>query len=150
MWLYVMLLVSALTYLYIWNSWRYWARRGVNGPPPSLLGMGHTAELINAFGVGAGKWSREYGDMFGVYFMFTKPTLIVNDPDIVKEICVKQFSRFTTRGRDASQKVIGKVANDLMTIVEGKRWKRIRSTITPFFAGKFFITIFCCLILSVK
>ena len=49
---------------------------------------------------------------------------------------MKQFSRFTTRGRDASQKVFGKMSDDFMTVLEGKRWKRLRSSIVPFFSGK--------------
>ena len=33
---------------------------------------------------GIGKWIKEHGETFGVYFLWIKPTLIVSDPEIVK------------------------------------------------------------------
>jgi len=136
MWLYLTIGLLCLGYLWILNRWQYWKRRGVSGPTPSILGMGNSKELF-AFNrdTGMGKWIKDHGETFGLYFLWIKPTLIVSDPEIVKEICVKQFSRFTTRGRDASQKIFGKMSNDFMTVLEGKRWKRLRSSIVPFFSG---------------
>ena len=81
--------------------YRYWKKKGVKGPEPSLFGLGHTTELFKGIGqndMGAKKWAKEYGAIYGLYMM-TKPVLVVNDPDVAKEISIKKFSIFSTRGR---------------------------------------------------
>ena len=49
------------------------------------LGMGNSKELL-AFDreTGMGKWVKDHGETFGLYFLWIKPTLIVSDPEIVK------------------------------------------------------------------
>jgi len=122
--------------MYVWNLWQYWKRQGIKGPPPSFLGRGNSKELSKTTIKDAlDKWSKEYGDVFGIYFLWLKPVLIVSDPEMVKEICVKQFSRFQTTGRFNSNSIFGKMSKDFMTTQEGKKWKRQRSTITPFFSA---------------
>lgn len=87
MWLYLAAGTVVLAYLFLLNRWQYWKRRGIKGPAPSLLGMGHTAELFSGFGgdeKGINKWHKEFGDMYGIFGFWTTPTLIVSDPDIIK------------------------------------------------------------------
>lgn len=85
----------------------------MKGPQPSILGFGNTVELFAGIGdknVGGTKWGKEYGEMYGIFSMIFTPALIINDPGIVREVSVKKFSIFTTRGRSRINTAFGKLA----------------------------------------
>ena len=74
--------------------------------------MGHTSEVFKGIGredMGANKWGKEYGSIYGLYVM-GKPTLVVNDPEVAREVSIKKFSIFTTRGRNKFNTAMGKLA----------------------------------------
>ena len=74
--------------------------------------MGHATELFNGIGredKGAKKWGKKYGSIYGIYFM-SKPALVVNDPEVAREVSIKKFSIFTTRGRNKVNGAMGKLA----------------------------------------
>ena len=79
--------------------------------------------------------------MYGIFQVFTMPTLMINDPKMIREVSVKQFSRFTTRLRSRANFLLGPLSENFMTIIEGNAWKRQRSTIKPFFSGKISLNI---------
>ena len=81
------------------------------------------------------KWAKEYGSIFGIYQMGFMPTIVISDPKIVKDVNIKQFSRFTTRGRTKFNFSFGPLSEHFMTTLEGHAWHRQRTTITPFFSG---------------
>jgi len=136
MWLYLTALVIVSGYLYLQNKWQYWKRRGIPGPTPTISGMGHSVELFKFNNeTGVDKWKKECGEIYGLFFLWTQPALYVEDTEIIKEICVKQFNRFSTRGRSRTNTAFGKMSKDFMTVIEGHAWKRQRTTITPFFSG---------------
>ena len=94
MWLYLCGLTLGLGYLYLWNTWQYWKRRGVKGPTPSLLGMGNTKDMFMGFAsdsVGMKKWNKEYGEIYGIFGMWTTPSIVINDPAMVKATELKSF-----------------------------------------------------------
>ena len=138
MWFYLAAGTVGLAYLYLLNRWQYWNRRGIKGPAPSLFGMGHTIDVLVGMGrddKGLDHWSKEFGSMYGLYGFWTRPLLVISEPEMVKEITVKQFSRFPTRGRSRINTIFGKLTGDFLSVIEGHSWKRQRSTITPFFSG---------------
>lgn len=74
--------------------------------------MGHTTELFKGIGredMGAKKWGKEFGTIYGLYIM-GKPTLVVNDPEVAREVSIKKFSIFTTRGQNKFNTAMGKLA----------------------------------------
>ena len=87
MFLFLFGLTLGLGYLYLWNVWQYWKRRGVKGPPPSLFGMGNSKDLFIGFNnssVGMKKWNKEFGQIYGFFGMWITPTIVINDPDMAK------------------------------------------------------------------
>ena len=70
------------------------------------------------------KWGKEFGDIYGFYGMTWGPGLIVNDPMLIKEVNVKKFSKFTTRGRWKFERAFGKMTPKFITVREGPAWKR--------------------------
>ena len=127
-------LTGVIGYCWLQSKWKYWQRRGVAGPKPSLADLGNTLSTFNDLGVGLFQKFADQ-DVIGIYFFFTQPCLIVKDPAVWKEVAIKGFHNFTTRGRSEANFAFGKMAPDFVTLAEGQKWKRIRNTIVPFFSG---------------
>ena len=77
------------------------------------------------------KFMQKYGKVFAVCFS-RKPGLMIADPEIVKEITVKEFSSF--HNRPASPIEIPPIEMNLIS-ARDEQWKRIRNILTPSFSG---------------
>ncbi|XP_025116123.1 cytochrome P450 3A24-like [Pomacea canaliculata] len=88
--------VGILVYLYGTWSFGVWKTLGVDGPKPAPF-FGHQQELNkNGNEVSIQKWSQTYGRTFGIY-SGSRPLLVTTDLDILKEVLVKEFNKFTDR-----------------------------------------------------
>ncbi|XP_054161002.1 uncharacterized protein LOC128959081 [Oppia nitens] len=76
-------------------------------------------------------WLHKYGKLYGTY-TGNKPILQVADPDLIKQICVKDFHVFTDRATNSRRHPI--LSRHLVTET-GDDWKRIRSIVTPTFSS---------------
>ena len=110
-----------------------WERLGVKGPKASSLFLGNLGEV---FTKGKFKlfldWTEKYGKVFG-YYEGDTPTLVVADPDMVRDILIKQFNTFDSRRPFLNN--LDTPFTD-MFIARGNKWKRIRSLTTPTFSAK--------------
>merc|ERR1739838_258581 len=117
--------------VYIGQKWTYWKARGIDGPPPSLMKFGNLVEYFEIAENRADYLTKKYGDMFGFYTL-RKPVLYLNDIKILKEVNIKQFSKFNRREPDSQMNsVLGKVTKDFMTSIDGSQWKRVRQSTVP-------------------
>lgn len=57
--------------------------------------------------------------------------IIINDPELIREVLVKEFSRFTDRGWYVDEK-IDPMSNNLFLQPED-RWRRLRNKFSPTF-----------------
>src|SRR5436309_2034764 len=83
-----------------WLVWRYnhfqmWRRLGVPGPRPNMI-TGNLHHLIPDPLTTIDKWFKQYGRTFG-YFEGGKPVLISSDLDLIKQVLIKDFDKFTDR-----------------------------------------------------
>ncbi len=106
---------------------------GIPGPEPHLL-FGNTKGFrVKGIRRSIKEWTEEYGKIFG-YYDGMVPTLVVADPDLVREITIKQFHKFHSRRpqpfvkRDSPRENIFTAA--------GEKWKRLRSAVSPSFTAK--------------
>ncbi|CAG2102955.1 unnamed protein product, partial [Medioppia subpectinata] len=60
------------------------------------------------------------------------PVLVVAEPELVKQICVKDFHVFPDRNRN---RVVHPILGKHLVTVCGDDWKRIRSIVTPTFSS---------------
>lgn len=74
---------------------------------------------------------KENGKCFGVYLGNT-PFLVVTDADMLKEIMVKQFSKFTDRDIVIP---LEKQWNHGVNNATGDRWRYLRNTLSPTFSS---------------
>lgn len=88
-------------YYYAVSNFDFWKKRGVAGPKPIPF-FGNAKDLIFA-NVSLRHYIKTVYDqyknepMIGFYLM-KKPNLILNDPELIKHVLIKDFSKFADRG----------------------------------------------------
>lgn len=86
--------------------------------------------------------------MYGLYEFF-RPILVINDPEIIKHILVKDFEHFSNRRKfdmKASDNERDMMATEMVTAKNGEEWKGLRSIVTPVFTSgkiKSMFTLVC-------
>jgi cytochrome P450 family 6 len=123
-------------YYYFTMTFNFWKSRGVPGPEPVPL-FGNAKDVIfSKLSVGS-YVTTEYNKyknhpMFGI-FMSRDPILVLNDPEIIKEVLVKNFSTFPNRGNRLFEKVEPLTAN--LINLEASRWRPLRAKQTTMFSS---------------
>ena len=115
------------------NIYSTWKRLGIAGPKASSIFLGNNVDIISKgkFKLNK-KWTRMYGKIYG-YYEGSTPVLSVADPDMAREILIKQFNIFQQR------KFLLDSTKDPyagMFITFGQKWKRVRGISSPTFSGK--------------
>nr|AFJ11398.1 thromboxane A synthase [Penaeus monodon] len=134
---WTLLLSSVVLYFYRWVRERrqyhsIFSKMGVPYVKPHILyGSNHqlrgkgilSSEVI-------GKWVKKYGKVFG-YYIGWKPTLVVSDLDMIKDILIKEFHNFANR-----PKLVIEAQPVVHTVVglRDQRWKDVRSILAPTFS----------------
>ncbi|KAK1122046.1 hypothetical protein K0M31_009891 [Melipona bicolor] len=123
-------------YCYLTARYGFWKRRGVLGPEP-VFGFGNI--LKGMFGkeplpefVSRVYNSYKNEPLIGV-FLRTVPVLFVKDPDFIKDILIKDFSKFVDRGFLKSEPA-DPMSNHLFGL-EAKRWRPLRTQLSPVFTS---------------
>ncbi|XP_077558401.1 thromboxane-A synthase-like isoform X3 [Haemaphysalis longicornis] len=105
---------------------------GIPGPEPSII-TGNMNELYKKTPVAAYReWIEKYGKVVG-YFNGYRPVLLVADLDLLKMIQVKDFQDFIDRSLLFQSKRPPSPHNKSLIQLTGKRWKEVRSVLTPSF-----------------
>ena len=92
--------IFGLIYFYITSNWNYWKNRGVLQMEPSfpfgsIPGFFTKAEAVSD--VLRDHAAKTVGQPFyGIYFL-RQPFLVITDPDLIKQITIKDFDYFVDR-----------------------------------------------------
>ncbi|XP_071147591.1 cytochrome P450 3A21-like [Mytilus edulis] len=130
---WVLTIIMILITLYLYSLWyqSLWSRLGIAGPRPiPFLGV---LPLYMKQGIAKGdlQLTKTYGFVVGIY-QGHLPVLLVSDPEMLKEIFIKDFSNFTNRPipfKMAKENASGVAA------AYDNHWKFLRSTISPTFSS---------------
>ncbi|XP_044006806.1 cytochrome P450 6a2-like [Aphidius gifuensis] len=132
-----LLIIIGAVYLYFKNVvYKYWEKQGVHYVEPTFL-IGNSAELMmgkKSMGTLHEKFyeaNKQYG-YYGVYGT-KKPALVVSDPDLIRNVLVKNFSNFHDRGIPFNEKIDPITAH--IFFLGGARWKNLRAKLTPTFTS---------------
>ncbi|XP_055925093.1 cytochrome P450 3A24-like [Argiope bruennichi] len=115
---------------------------GVPGPEPNIL-FGNMLELVIKTPIKCHEeWFKKYGNIVG-YYLGTKPVVLVADVELLKKIQVSDFHKFINRpnlfsGRpDRKTEKVPRIEGFSQQLISlrDKRWKEIRSIITPSFTA---------------
>ncbi|RZC42249.1 p450 domain containing protein, partial [Asbolus verrucosus] len=137
LWMLIVIALIAIGYLMLIRRYRYWIKRGVKQGNPALI-FGDNWGTI--------KQKQSFADMVqmvynispnsrycGMY-QFLKPTLILRDPDLIKQITVKDFAHFLNH-----QNLIPEDADPLWSknlfSLNNQKWRDMRSTLSPVFTS---------------
>lgn len=106
--------LALVVYYYLISNYDFWKSRGVRSPKP-ILGFGNFKDVMfNKIFIGdyLRNIYNEYKDesMIGIFDRKT-PILLVKDPDLIKDILIKDFSTFVDRGLPVSDKVWKNILN---------------------------------------
>ncbi|XP_076809143.1 cytochrome P450 3A30-like [Clavelina lepadiformis] len=134
----VVLLVTivVLIRLYIHQQWQVLNKLNIPHSPPTISGFGNLGELKkdpDSIFKGDLKKKKIFGKVYGSYNGL-RAAVTVHDPEILKQIFIKEFPIFSERVRSFA-KINGKELNDGLNVVKGKKWKRIRNTLSPSFSA---------------
>ncbi|XP_055598160.1 probable cytochrome P450 6a13 isoform X2 [Uranotaenia lowii] len=123
---------------------KYWEREHVPGPKPSLLvgNLGPLLTMKKHLATVCDEWYNAYKDQpFIGYFKVFKPAVFVRDPDIIKDILVKDQSSFSANDFKVNTKLDPLLAHNPF-VVDGERWKKSRQLLTPIFTSSKMKTLF--------
>ena len=130
------LLLLVVLFLYWWGTRGFADLKKLNVPGPKPLPfLGNFLEVrkYNGLHLMHLDYLKRYGKVFAIC-LGGRPSLVVADPELLKQIMIKDFSSF--RNRFVAQNP-GPPFNKGIIVAKDETWKRIRNTLTPTFsAGK--------------
>ncbi|XP_051157445.1 uncharacterized protein LOC127279250 [Leptopilina boulardi] len=132
------LIVGSLGVLYfLYYKVHFWERKKIPHVKPVLI-FGNSApiffqtkpisqfvtELYNSF---------PDAKYFGIMDIHT-PTAVIRDPELIKEICVKNFEYFIDHQRFVDE-TMDPIFGKNVFFLKGERWREIRNTLSPSFTA---------------
>lgn len=122
-------------YHYIKYKQSYWTKRGVEHPKPHLL-YGNMQKMIMGkenFIIEMSEVCQQIKGRFGGMFFATSPALLIKDPELIKQIMIKDFENFPDRGWYINERV-DPLTGNLFTY-EVDKWRQMRSKLSPTFTS---------------
>lgn len=137
--LLVVLSLFAATYFYFKHNAGYFKRKGVPYIPGNIV-MGNLKDFVLSridptnmvkewYNHPAGK-----DQPFVGIHVFQKPGILVKDPELVKQVMIKDFNKFSNRFQTPDFHNDPLAANNLF-FAKNPEWKMIRTKLTPVFTS---------------
>ncbi|KAK5640780.1 hypothetical protein RI129_009327 [Pyrocoelia pectoralis] len=138
--MFLLLLIGALivAYFYRWSGFRYWKKRNVPNPEPSLL-FGNLGDVLT------GKRSagqiycdiyRNFPDVSYVgFYRVGQPGLVLRDPQLIRDVLNKDFNSFYSNAMVINEE-INPLAARTTFFLNGDKWKIAKNQIAPCFTPK--------------
>ena len=128
--------VLAGVYVYFKVSFNYWKKRNVPYAKPKFP-FGNLGDMLLLKASIAHLFENIYkeldGEKYGGTFALTKPGFIFRDPDIIKNVLVKDFSSFHDRGFYMDEEL--EPLSGHLFLLPGKRWRNLRVNLPPAFTS---------------
>lgn len=130
----VLVTLIATAFIYIKYKFSYWKRRGVAYIEPSIP-FGNLGPVITLKKSIDQVLKDLYNDsnepIVGIYTAL-RPSLLIRDPSIVRDILIKDFQSFWHRGYHYDEK-LNPLAGNLF--INDDKWKAMRSKLSPAFSS---------------
>ncbi|XP_035669261.1 cytochrome P450 3A8-like [Branchiostoma floridae] len=127
--------LSVLFYLYCMRPMNMLKKMGIPHPKPlPVIGNMHQTMKTGVWNPDAQvERINKFGAVYGSY-MGRTVYITISDPEMLREVFVKQFHKFTNRAPDGQSLNI-KPSCRMMTQLVDEDWKNVRSTLSPAFSG---------------
>ena len=125
-------------YFYVTRNFNFWQKHGIPyvKPTPFVGSLKDCVLLKTTIGEQLQRIYNEHSDKPYVgIFSFDKPSLLIRDLEVVKNILVKDFHNFMDRTfsfEDKCDPVLGKV----LPVLKGQLWRHLRTNMTPVFTSR--------------
>jgi cytochrome P450 family 6 len=131
---FAVLLVTV--YFYFRRKYSYWKNKGVAYLKPSFP-FGNFADIAlfrKSFGeTYAEQYKKLTGKRFGGIYILNRPQLLVRDPDLIKNLLVKDFDHFHDHAFASDEKIDPLSGNLFM--LTGSKWRELRTKLSPTFTS---------------
>lgn len=131
----IILLFLAI-YYYFTSTFDFWKVRGVPGPKPIPIfgNIKNVMLLKTSMCHYLKKLCEEYKHepMIGIFTRKT-PILIIQDPDLIKDVLIRDFSKFANRGIPIHEKA--EPLSPHLFNLEVERWRPLRTRLSPVFTS---------------
>lgn len=130
-------LIATILYLIDKYYLSYWSRRGIPQNPTTFF-FGNILEIFTV--------KKNFGEFFaeiyrkskvnkilGLYFTY-RPSLIVNDPELINDVMIKHFSVFNDRGFGGGDEKRDPL-NAHLFVLSGQKWRDLRVKLSPTFTS---------------
>ena len=128
--------ILAAVYIYFKWSFTYWKKRNVPYIEP-IFPFGNFIDLVLTRkpieDVCADIYNKLEGHKYGGTYIFTSPRFVVRDPDLIKDVLVKDFSTFHDRGLYMNEE--NEPLSAHLFLLCGKKWRNLRVKLTPTFTS---------------
>jgi cytochrome P450 family 6 len=128
--------VFAVVYAYFQVCYTYWKKRNVPYVKPNFPFGNFVDVLIFRKSIGEAYeniYKKLDGEKYGGIYAITAPKFIFRDPDIIKNILVKDFPSFHYRGLFVDEAVDPLSGN--LFFSKGNRWRNLRVKLSPTFTS---------------
>lgn len=128
--LIVAVLLSVILYWYSTKNHDYWRKRGIPCTKTYPF-LGSFGDLLtkNMEDIEIERY-RKLGRLYG-YFEGSKPQITVADPELIRNILVKDFQNFVNR---RTFQTGDPITDNMISVKKGEDWKQVRSIISPTFS----------------
>ncbi|CAL7950315.1 unnamed protein product [Xylocopa violacea] len=123
-------------YCYLTAHNNFWKNRKVPGPKPEvafgnvrkvMFGNESLADLLTRV------WNEYRNEPLVGIFLRRQPVLVIRDPDLIKDVLIKNFSTFVNRDYIKTDRA-DPLTDNLFTLEE-KRWRPLRAQLSPVFTS---------------
>jgi cytochrome P450 family 6 len=126
----------AVVYAYFKMSFNYWKKRNVPYVKPTFPFGNFTDAVLFRKAIGhvyKEHYKKLDGEKYGGIYAFTKPKLILRDPDIIKNILVKDFFSFHDHTLFTDEEI--EPLSGHLFLLRGYKWRNLRIKLTPTFTS---------------
>ncbi|KAH7944907.1 hypothetical protein HPB49_001688 [Dermacentor silvarum] len=128
-WLLLAATAVVLLYLYAARNRNYWKKQNIAQEDFSLVIGPAMRIFFKAFHEIDDERYKKFGRVFGIY-EGGKPTLLVGEPELVKQVLVKDFPLLCNR---RPLQFFDPILDNMMSIAPVERWRKIRPSASPAF-----------------
>ncbi|CAG2103506.1 unnamed protein product [Medioppia subpectinata] len=123
--------IAHLVNKYLTRNFNYWKSRGIDGPKPIALFGTFYQIFFKPNPIVVLENARKYGNIHGA-FLGNRPMLCIADPDLIRDIAIKDFHVFVDHNDFQS----GDPFSDRSLFnLMGDEWRKMRSIISPTFSS---------------
>ncbi|KAF5303278.1 hypothetical protein FQA39_LY10017 [Lamprigera yunnana] len=137
MWLYILSIAALLLYLFVTKSLNYWKYKGVAQYDllVVLREIFFGIILYRSFiEVVKGIYNDFPGRRYCGTYQLLKPTLVIRDRELIKQLTIKDFDHFTDHFQIVPENSEPMWEKNLFSLT-GEKWKHMRATLSPSFTS---------------